>query len=148
MPRSVEEDRKQPIATQPAGMRLAVLAEALYLANLLVTPGIAFLILAALYLRGKQDKPPLAAAHLAQTFFASLWAGILLVVVNALILLLGGYQGVHTWVVLILYFTICHSTLVLLGVMGLVRAMAGQCWRFPLVGRPLPAGCIREDFGG
>ena len=81
------------------------------------------------------------AAHLAQTFFASLWAGGLLVVVNLAIVLLGGYQGVHTWVVLILYFTVCHSTLVLLGVIGLTKAMAAQCWRYPLIGRPLPTDC-------
>ena len=62
-------------------------------------------------------------------------------VVNGLILLLGGYTGAHTWVLVILYFTVCHSTLVLLGVVGLSKAMAGQCWRYPLVGRPLPAGC-------
>jgi hypothetical protein len=126
---------------QPAGVGLAITAEALYLANLLAVPGIAFLILGVLFLRCDNATPPLAAAHVGQTFFASLWAGMLLVIVNALILLLGGYQGVHTWVVLIIYFTICHSTLVLLGVVGLAKAMAGQCWRFPLVGRPLPADC-------
>ena len=57
------------------------------------------------------------------------------------IMLLGGYSGAHTWVLVILYFTVCHSTLVLLGVVGLAKAMAGQCWRYPLIGRPLPAGC-------
>jgi uncharacterized Tic20 family protein len=41
------------------------------------------------------------------------------------------------WLLVILYFTVCHSTLVLLGMLGLVKAMAGQCFRFPLVGRPL-----------
>jgi hypothetical protein len=141
MPRSAEVERDGPIEPQPAGVGLAVLAEALYLANLLAIPGVAFLILAVLYLRRGKNSPPLAAAHLAQTFFASLWAGVLLVVVNTLILVLGGYQGVHTWVVLIIYFTVCHSTLVLFGVFGLAKAMAGQCWRFPLVGRPLRAGC-------
>jgi len=83
----------------------------------------------------------LAAAHVEQTFSASLWAGILLVIVNAAILLMGGYRGIHTWTLVILYFTVCHSTLVLFGVVGLAKAMAGQCWRFPLVGRTLPRGC-------
>ena len=141
MPPSAERDEEQPNERNPAGVGLAILAEALYLANLLAIPGIAFLILGALYRRRGKDSPPLATAHLAQTFFASLWAGVLLVVVIALILLLGGYRGVHTWVILIIYFTVCHSTLVLLGVVGLAKALAEQCWRFPLVGRPLPAGC-------
>ena len=125
----------------PAGSGLAIAAESLYLANLLLLPGISFLVLLYLALRAGPDTPPLAKAHLGQTVTASLWAGGLLVVVNGLILLLGGYTGAHTWVLVIIYFTVCHSTLVLLGVVGLSKAMAGQCWRYPLVGRPLPPGC-------
>lgn len=128
-------------APRPAGTGLAIAAEALYLANLLLLPGISFLVLAYLALRTRPGTPPLAAAHLGQTFAASLWAGGLLLVVNALILLLGGYTGAHTWVLIILYFTVCHSALVLLGIIGLAKAMAGQCWRYPLVGRPLPTAC-------
>ena len=124
-----------------SGQVLAVTAETLYLINLLLVPGVAFLILLALYFGKRRSAPALAANHLSQTFAASLWAGVLLVVANAAILLLGGYQGVHTWVVVILYFTIVHSTLVLLGALGLAKAMAGQCWRYPLLGPPLPPGC-------
>jgi len=125
----------------PEGLALAVTAEALYLANLLVAPGLAFLILLVLYLKTRRRAAPLAAAHLSQTFSASLWAGVLLVVANLAILLLGGYRGAHTWMIVILYFTLAHSSLVLCGALGLSRALAGQCWRFPLVGRQLPAGC-------
>lgn len=125
----------------PAGMTLAVTAEALYLANLLLAPGLAFLLLLAVYLKTRRKTPPLAAAHLSQTISASLWAGVLLVVANLAIIALGGYRGAHTWVIVILYFTVAHSSLVLCGALGLSRALAGQCWRFPLVGRPLPAGC-------
>jgi len=125
----------------PAGSGLAIAAESLYLANLLLLPVIAFLVLGVLFMRCDEDTPPLATAHVNQAFSASLWAGILLVIVNALILLMGGYQGLLTWTLVILYFTVCHSTLVLFGIVGLAKAMAGQCWRFPLVGRALPRGC-------
>jgi uncharacterized membrane protein len=37
-------------------------------------------------------------------------------------------------VVLVLYFTAIHSTLILLGMYALIKAMAGQRWRFPLIG--------------
>ncbi len=141
MPASVEPDETQ---AEAPGLGLAVAAESLYLANLLLLPGLAFLGLAWLHRKAGPDTPRLAAAHLTQTFSASLWAGALLVAVNGMILLLGGYRGAHTWVLVILYFTICHATLVLLGVVGLAKAMAGQCWRYPLVGRPLPAGCPEE----
>jgi hypothetical protein len=33
--------------------------------------------------------------------------------------------------------------MVLLGVLGLAKAMAGKGWRFPLVGRTLPDDCPR-----
>jgi hypothetical protein len=139
MPPLVEPE----LPPDPAGAGLAIAAESLYLANLLLLPGISFLILLYLGLRAGPDTPPLAKAHLAQTVSASLWAGGLLVAVNGLILLLGGYTGAYIWVLVIIYFTVCHSTLVLLGVAGLSKAMAGQCWRYPLVGRPLPQGCPR-----
>ena len=138
MPAS-DHELSDPQATPP-GLMLAVTAEGLYLANLLLLPGLAFAVLGLLFLR-RQGAPALAAAHLAQTFSASLWAGVLLVLVNVLILLLGGYEGAHTWALLITYFTICHSGLVVLGILGLAKALAGQCWRFPLVGRALPPGC-------
>ncbi len=127
-------------AEEVPGIGLATAAEGLYLANLLLAPGLAFLLLLWLW-RGRAAAPPLAASHLGQTVAGSLWAGALLVVANGLILLLGGYQGPHVWVVVITYFTTCHSALVVFGAYGLAKAMAGQCWRYPLIGRPLPPAC-------
>lgn len=130
--------------TGAPGEGLAIAAESLYLANLLLAPGLAFAALLWLYLSRRREATPLAAAHLDQTVSASVWAGILLIGVNGAILLVGGYDGPNVWTVVIVYFTVFHSTLVVLGILGLARAMAGQCWRYPLVGRPLPAGCGRD----
>ena len=130
-----------PPSDEAPGQGQAVTAESLYLANLLLLPGFSFLALIWLYRRLGDSTPPLALSHYQQTVWASVWAGVLLVLVNILIILLGGYQGAYTWVVVITYFTICHSTLILLGMMGLAKALAGRCYRFPLVGRPLPPGC-------
>ena len=143
MPASAEivTGRQAPDEQTP-GVALAVTAEALYLANLLLLPGLAFLVLLWLW-RRRAEQPPLAASHLSQTVSGSLWAGVLLVVANGLIVLLGGYHGPYLWVVVILYFTVCHSTLVMFGAFGLAKAMSGLCWRYPLVGRPLPDGCPR-----
>ncbi len=120
----------------PPGQTLAVTAEALYIANLLLAPGVCFAILVWLYFKHRASAPLLAACHLKQTVSASIWAGILLVIANLAILLLGGYTSANTWTVLIIYFTTCHSTLVLLGILGLAKAMAGQKYVFPLIGRP------------
>lgn len=119
------------------GARLAVTAEALYLANLLLLPGIAFLLLAWLYVRNIGSAPVLARCHLMQTMSASVWAGLLLVAVNGCIVVFGGYRSAHTWVIVVLYFTTAHAALVMLGMVGLARAMAGRSYRYPLVGRPI-----------
>lgn len=120
---------------QPAGQSLAVTAEVLYLVNLLVLPGLAFLVLLIVYQRHCKQAAPLAACHLRQTLSASIWAGVILVVANLVIIVLGGYTSSWTWMIVILYFTVCHATLVLLGTIGLARAMAGKPYQFPLVGR-------------
>lgn len=123
---------------EAAGSTLAILAEALYLANLLLAPGLAFAILVWLYMKHIGSAAPLARCHLRQTLSASLWAGVLLVIVNTVIIALGGYRAPHTWVVVVLYFITAHSTLVLLGILGLAKAMAGKLYVYPLVGRPCP----------
>ena len=135
MPRSAHEPPETD--TVVPGQGLATLAESLYLVNLLLLPGLAFIALLVVYLRNIHTAPALAVCHLRQTLSASLWAGVLLLVANSVIVLLGGYQSPHTWMVVVLYFTTCHATLVLLGVLGLAKALAGQCYRFPLVGRAL-----------
>ena len=119
---------------EKAGQNLAVLAEALYLVNLLILPGIGFLLLVGLWFKYKDSAPPLAHQHLKQTTFISLIGGLLIVTLSGLILGLGGLDWEWTWVTLILYFTCIHSTLVLLGMYALIKAMNGQMWRFPLIG--------------
>ncbi|MES9831846.1 MAG: hypothetical protein ABW139_06335 [Candidatus Thiodiazotropha sp. DIVDIV] len=130
-----------PFSQEPPGTVMAVTAESLYLANLLLIPGLAFAILVYLHFKHARKLPPLARSHFQQTLSASIWAGILLVIINFLILLLGGYNGAYTWMIIIIYFTVCHSTLILIGMLGLAKAMAGKCYRYPLIGKALPEEC-------
>ncbi len=132
-----------PWGTDEALQKPKIHMRRVYTANLLLLPGLAFIVLAVIYLRKRHSAPTLASAHLAQTFYASLWAGALLMIVNLSIIGLGGYSGHITWTLVIVYFTICHSFLVILGI--LAKAMAGQCWLFPLVGRPLPEDCSQYE---
>lgn len=122
----------------PPGQDIAIAAESLYLINLLLLPGPGFLALLGLFFCYRRDALPLAQIHLRQTLSASLWAGALLIVANLLIIALGGYDSGWTWVVVILYFTTAHTTLVVFGIFGLARALAGQPYRYPLVGNLLP----------
>jgi hypothetical protein len=123
-----------PSDVSPPGQGLAVAAEALFLANLMLAPGLAFAVIVWLWFRHR-DAPLLARCHLDQTFFVSLWGGVLLVVACAAILLLGGIDWEWTWVVAIIYFTCVHSTLIVLGVVGLSKAQAGKPYVYLLIGR-------------
>lgn len=120
-------------ADSPPGQGLAVVAESLFLANLLVAPGLAFATIAWLWFRHRAA-PPLARCHLDQAFWVSLWGGALIVVASSAILLLGGLHWEWTWVAVIIYFTCIHSTLVVFGALGLAKAMAGKNYVYPLVG--------------
>jgi hypothetical protein len=112
----------------------AVVVETLYLANLLLAPGLAFAALLWLWRTTSAAEAPLARAHLRQALAGSLWAGVLLFGLSVAILLIGGFDSMWSWLWVILYFTFFHSTLVLFGMFGLARAMAGQPFRFPLIG--------------
>lgn len=127
-----------PASAKPAdksGKSLAVTAETLYLINLLLAPGLAFAVLLVIYLKNKQGADPLAANHLSQTIGVSVIGGALIVLVIALVIFLGGFDAGYTWVVVVLYFTFIHSSLILMGVLGLVKALNAEHYRYPLAGR-------------
>jgi hypothetical protein len=120
---------------QPAaGQDLAILTESLYLINLMLAPGLAFLGIAWLWFKRRKTAPALARCHLDQTFFVSLWGGVLIVGANAALFLIFGWDWEWTWVFVIMYFTCIHSTLILLGMVGLSKAMAGKPYVYPWIG--------------
>jgi O-antigen ligase len=119
-----------------AGKSLAITAQSLYLVNLMLAPGLAFVLLLLLYRFNRGRADALAMNHLSQTVGVSLVGGALIVVASAVLLLLGGLDSGYIWMVVILYFILIHSSLILMGVMGLVKAMDGQHYVFPLIGRP------------
>lgn len=125
----------------PHSVVIAVAAECLYLINLLLLPGLAFLLLLLLYWITRRQATAFTLNHLQQTVFASLWGGTLIIVILALILLLGGIDGAYTWMIAVLYFTLVHSSFIIMGMVGLIKALAGQCWSYPVVGKPIPEGC-------
>ena len=119
-----------------AGKSLAVKAESLYLVNLMLAPGLAFVLLLLLYWFNRGRTDALATNHLSQTVGVTVAGGALIVVVSAVFILFGSLDSGYTWMVVVMYFTFIHSSLILMGVMGLVKAMAGEHYVFPLIGRP------------
>ena len=116
------------------GQQLAVAAEVLYLVNLMLAPGLGFVLIAWLWITRRASAPSLALNHLRQAFWVSLWGGILIVSVCAGFILAFGLDSPWTWTYLIIYFTCVHSTLIVFGVVGLTRAMAGKTYIYPLIG--------------
>lgn len=119
------------------GPQLAILAESLFLANLMIIPVLGFVLLVALWLKKRDTATPLELNHLEQTVFTSIWGGGILVGVCVAIFVLGGFDNPVSWVVGVLYFVCFHATLILMGVIGLNRAMLGKRWRYPILGPAL-----------
>jgi uncharacterized Tic20 family protein len=127
------------------GQSLAVLAESLYVANLLILPFVAFIILGIIFLKKHDSAPPLARSHLEQTLSASIGIAVMFIAAAGIVMLLKmwGLEDVVVWIFVVIAFTIIHATMVLIGVLGLAKAMAGKCWRYPVFGRALPHDCHR-----
>lgn len=119
------------------GPGLAVTAEALFLANLMIAPGLAFLVLVALWLHHRHTAPPVVRNHLQQTVVASIWGGAMLVGVSVAIFLLGGFDNPWSWVLGVIYFVSFHAMMILFGVVGLNQAIIGRSWQYPLIGPDL-----------
>ena len=117
------------------GKSLAIQAEALYLVNLMLAPGLAFFLLLGLYWfnRGKADA--LAMNHLSQTVGVSVTGGALIMLAFCIFLYTDGMDSGYTLMTIVLYFTFIHSSLIFMGVLGLVKALAGEHYVYPLIGR-------------
>ncbi len=112
---------------------IAILAEGLFLANLLLIPIIPFLVLLYLF-RKHSDRPDsVAYNHLRQTLIASILAGIFIVGIIAVFYFFSTTSAAITWTIIITYLTCIHSVFVMLGIYGLSKAMGGQKVKFPLI---------------
>ena len=132
-------------AEEPAveGQSLAVIAESLYVANLLILPFLAFIALLYIFFKQHASAPPLARSHLEQTLSASIGIAIMFFACTVFVMLLKawGLEDVGLWMIVVIVFTIIHATMVLFGVLGLAKAMSGKCWRYPVFGKALPRDC-------
>lgn len=108
--------------------KLASRSHILYLLNISFLPVLGFVLQIVLWRYARTRCLVFAIEHARQSIIASVTAGGLLTLVTGLILTIGGFASPYTWVVLILYFTLCHSTLILLGIIGYARASAGKAF--------------------
>jgi len=115
-------------------IRLATWAGSLYLLNLLLIPGLAFLSLIYLYFKNKDNCSAFVLGHLRQNLMAMVASGFAIVGVSTAILLLGGFDSPWAWMVMILYGVTIHATLVFLGIFSVVKSGNGEPFQYPLLG--------------
>ncbi|MCW8931895.1 MAG: hypothetical protein OQL19_16885 [Gammaproteobacteria bacterium] len=130
---SQSDDTNANSAIQQKDTNIAMLAEALFLANLLLIPVIPFLVLFYLFRKQAQNPNSVAYNHLRQTFIASILAGIFIVIIAAVFYFFSSTSAAITWTIILTYLTCVHSVFVMLGIYGLSKAMAGQKVKFPLI---------------
>jgi hypothetical protein len=105
--------------------KLAVLAQLLYLANLLAVPGVALLLLWLLRLLLRDRLHALSRYHFRLALLGS--GGALLILgIPALCFWLLGHHSPEAWTYLLLFLIVTHTTLVMFGIFALARAMTGR----------------------
>ena len=134
----MSSSEQQSVSALPEGCDLAIAAEAFYIVNMVLAPGLGFLMLAALYPYCKKKRPPkIAMNHLRQAISATIWAGIAVTIFLVLIWLTGGYPSPYFWPLITIYFLFIHIPMSIIGVIGFGKALAGENFRYPLIGMPL-----------
>lgn len=123
------------VVSDEDAIRKASLAEILYLLNISFLPVAGFILLLLVKTRIDASTHPLARSHIRQCINASIWAGLLMIGINALIFIINGLDNIWSWMFVILYLISIHSALILLGVTGLSKAQGGQYYAYPLLSK-------------
>lgn len=116
------------------GKRIAVFSEALYLVNLLL-PVIPFLFLLTLYFRHRQHESVVARNHLKQATTGATIATVVFIIANIVVMLFGGYKSITALITFEVYYIVFVPLFLIPGLFGLIRAMSGESYRFPLIGK-------------
>ena len=125
-------DIQEPVPIE--GRRLAVTAQALYLLNLLF-PLLPLLALAGIAMLHSGRGVPLARNHLRQGLAGAILSSLLFIAANLLIITQGGYRSMAALVVFELYYVLVVPLLLVPGLIGILRAISGREFQFPLLGR-------------
>lgn len=102
--------------------RLAIIYQSLYLANLLLLPGISFFVLVWLFFV-KKNEVVWVNAHLYRAIQLSVLGGLIIAIIPLLIIYLSSNTEASLMIMLI-YFITFHAGFVLIGMLNLARAMA------------------------
>ena len=102
--------------------RSAVIYQSLYLMNLLLIPGIAFVILLWLF-KQKHQQIGWQRIHLFRSVQLSFLAGFFIIIIP-LVVIFSAKQFEASILVMVVYFVSIHAAFVMLGMLNIARAMA------------------------
>ena len=122
----------------PQGCDLAIASEAFYITNMILAPGLGFIMLLFLRLHCKtRNAPAIAMNHLRQTMIATFVTGVIALLFTLAIYYTGGFASPWYWHLLGGYFIVFHVPLSWFGIVGFGRAISGENYRYPVVGMRL-----------
>ncbi len=107
-----------------ANLKRASHATIASLLNLTFLPVIGFIWL--MILASKTQQGTIDHYHVMIGIKLNLMAAVALGVVSLLMIFLGGFNSVWTWVYLIGYFTLVHTTFIIIAVWAMIRSWSGQ----------------------
>jgi hypothetical protein len=127
-----------PETELPQGCELAIASEAFYITNMILAPGLGFVMLLFLQMHCKtRNAPAIALNHLRQALYASYITGIVAVAFMAIIYYTGGFASPWYWHLLTAYFVLFHAPLSWFGIVGFGKALSGESYRYPMLHIPL-----------
>jgi hypothetical protein len=112
--------------TDKRAISLGVRVQLWYLVNLLLLPGIGFMMVVYCYWQfNRHHEAPFALRYAKAALVASLLGGSL-IVLGCLLLWWVIADPQNTIPLIVVYFTMVHSIFILWGMLGIARAMAGK----------------------
>jgi len=119
---SLEQSLKHEVNSTRKGGRDAIIYQSLFLMNLLLIPGLSFLLLIWFFLKNK-DQRGWQRIHLYRSIQLSVLAGFFIIIIPLIVLFTtNAFEA--SLMVMIVYFVTMHAAFVLLGMLNVSRAMA------------------------
>lgn len=122
------------------GLATAITGEILFLLNLLL-PVLPLLFLIFLNLKHRGTTNDFLRAHLKQPLIAAIISTSLFLLGILFIVMTGGYKSISIQLIVVLevYTLIVVIPMLIPGLIGVIKAMSGENYRYPLIGRLLDA---------
>lgn len=132
---SVSQDNPQ---TKVPGKTTGIAGEGLFLFNLLL-PILPLVFLVFLNLKHRSTTSDFLRAHLRQPLLAAIISSSLFLLGSLYIIMTGGINSISIQLIVVLeaYTLLVVIPLIIPGLIGLLKAMSGNIYRYPLIGKIL-----------